>query len=173
MDRFVEDALKEFSEWYVNDPEWLGKERDCVNKFVTQFLNKNIVPGTAIGAHGQIRIECAVMQPSLTDSSGQRKYPKPSATKDIVIWRNPEDTTWDADWQAKNEPRAIIEWKTSRSGNVSETFDEHDRNWLIDFTTEHPKTMGFLVATHSAKGERHCKWAAVRRGIVRTIHRSA
>jgi len=171
MDRYIGDALKEFAKWYVEEqPDWLGKERDCVNAFVTRFLSKTMETGAAIGSYGQIRVECAVMQPSVEEPPGVRKYRRASATKDIVIWRKETDTTWDADWQAKNAPRAIIEWKTSRSGRASETFDEHDRNWLIDFTAEHPKTVGFLVATHSANGERYCKWAKVSAGVVRKTH---
>ena len=47
IDRFIEDALGEFTRWYV-DSEWLGKERDCVNMFAMNFLAKAVEPDAAI-----------------------------------------------------------------------------------------------------------------------------
>ena len=40
IDRFIEDALGDFTEWYV-DSEWLGKERDCVNMFAMNYIAKD------------------------------------------------------------------------------------------------------------------------------------
>lgn len=163
MDRYVHDALKEFAAWYVTErPDWLGKERDCVNIFATRFLAAGIVPGAAIQDAGQIRIECAVRQPS--------QFPRPSATKDLVIWDDPLKTTWDETWSPQNEPRAIIEWKTSRSGRARATFDAHDVEWLTAFTMEHPKSFGFLVSTHATALNRTCMWAMVRSGVISKIH---
>lgn len=164
MDRYVHDSLKDFAKWYV-ESDWLGKERDCVNIFATRFLTAGIGSGAAIQDAGQIRIECAVKQPS--DKS---RFPKPSATKDLVIWGDPLKTTWDEMWNPSHEPRAIVEWKTSRSGLAAEDFDVHDVEWLTAFTREHPKTFGFLVSTHAIKSHRQCMWAIVRGGIVGKRH---
>lgn len=166
MDRFIHDALQDFADWYVADPSaWLGKERDCVNTFALQYLIKKIDSTSAIKDVGQIRIECAVMQPS---KSG--KFIRPSATKDLVVWSKPSDTTWGVDWKPVNAPRAIMEWKTSRSGGGAEDFDVHDVEWLTAFTEEYPKTIGFLVSTHATKSVRRCTWAMVRCGIIGKRH---
>lgn len=160
MDRFIQDALQAFADWHVSS-DWFGKERDCVNVFANTFLNAGIEPGAAIYSAGQIRIECAVQQPS-----DRLKFRKPSATKDLVIWGDPLKTTWDETWKATHQPRAIIEWKASRVGRASDAFDSHDVEWLTEYTKEYPNTFGFLVSTHATKSHRQCMWAQVRRGIV-------
>lgn len=160
MDRYVDSALKSFANWYVKTPNWLGKERDCVNIFAHWFLAEDRQNNAAISDLCQIRIECAVPQP--------KGYPKPSATKDLVIWKDPLATTWSGDWKPVNIPRAIVEWKTKRSGNPREEFDAHDEKWLKAFTKEHPQTIGFLVSTHASRGNRICTWALVRDGAVGT-----
>ena len=165
MDRFIQDALRDFADCYVNRSAWLGKERDCVNIFALQYLTKGIDSTSAIKDVSQIRIECAVMQPS-----DPEKFIRPSATKDLVIWSKPSDTTWNADWKPVNAPRAIMEWKTSRSGQGSADFDIHDVAWLTAFTAEYPKTIGFLVSTHATKSVRRCAWAMVRCGIIGKRH---
>jgi hypothetical protein len=157
MDRYINDALQAFAEWYVSS-DWIGKERDCVNIFASKFLAAGIEPGAAIHDAGQIRIECAVQQPL--------KFRNPSAAKDLVIWDGPLKTTWDETWKATHQPRAIIEWKNSRTGRASDAFDAHDVEWLSEYTKEYPKTFGFLVSTHATKTHRQCMWAQVRRGIV-------
>ena len=161
MDRYINDALQDFAEWYVAS-DWLGKERDCVNIFALQYLKKGIAKNAAISDLSQIRIECAVTQPP-----DKEQFTRPSAAKDLVIWQNPLDTAWDADWKPGNIPRAIIEWKTSRTGRASDQFDAHDVAWLKAFTETHPKTFGFLVSTHASKTHRRCAWALVRGGSVK------
>ena len=168
MDRYIHEALQAFGKWYTeDDPNWMGKERDCVNIFATRFLMAGIKPDAAIQHREQIRIEGGVVQPSDKD-----KYPRPSATKDLVVWKEPLDTAWDTNWniKANHAPRAIIEWKTGRSGNPCETFDRHDKDWMEAFTTDHKSTFGFLVATHATKKHRSCMWAMVRSGVMDKIH---
>jgi hypothetical protein len=166
LDFYIQDALQEFAVWYVNEPnelpDWLGKERDCVNIFVTWFLADGVSQNAAVSDLRQIRVDCAVPQP--------KGYPKASATKDLVIWKDPLATTWDADWKPVNIPRAIIEWKTRRSSRPSGNFDAHDEKWLKAFTNEHPETIGFLVSNHATKAHRQCIWAPVRSGIVGKHH---
>ncbi len=165
LDLYIHDALQEFAEWYVNEcPDWLGKERDCVNKFATR-LGAGADPGAAIRDAGQIRVECAVKQPS--DKS---QFLRPAASKDLVIWDDPIKTTWGEGWLATHAPRAIVEWKTCRSGLPAKAFDKHDIAWLTAFTNEYPKTIGFLVSTHATKKHRQCKWAIVRKGKIQKVH---
>lgn len=120
MDRYINDALKEFASWYVTS-DWLGKERDCVNIFAMNYLARGISETSAIMDRRQIRVECAVAQPL-----DKEVYIRASAAKDLVIWKNPLDTAWDGDWKPGNLPRAIIEWKVSRTGRASDQFDPHD-----------------------------------------------
>lgn len=168
MDRYIQGALKNFAKWYVEEcPEWMGKERDCVNIFATRFLMESIGPSAAIQHREQIRIEGGVMQPS-----NKERFPRPSATKDLVIWNKPLDTAWDESWGLKKNhaPRAIIEWKTRRSGNPCEHFDGHDKDWMEAFTDDHKTTFGFLVSTHATRKHRSCMWAMVRSGTLGKIH---
>lgn len=160
MDRYVNDALLAFAEWFVSS-EWLGKERDCVNIFALQYLAHGIADDAAIRDLRQIRIESAVMQPV-----DRIKFPKTSAPKDLVIWDGPLDTTWDANWNPVHAPRTVVEWKASRTGRCSDDFNKHDVEWLIGFTKEQPGTFGFLVSTHASATHRRCAWAQVRGGTV-------
>jgi len=162
LDRYIDDALQGFADWYLNErPDWLGKERDCVNIFATRFLATGVDPGAAIQDAGQIRVECAVKQPP-----DRTRFPSPSATKDLVIWDDPLKTTWDEGWNATHDPRAIVEWKTARSGLAGDEFDRHDVEWLTEFTKAFPLTIGFLVSTHATTNHRRCMWALVRQGDV-------
>ena len=162
LDLLIQDSIHDFAEFYVNST-WLGKERDCVNIFALRFLSSNVSEESAIKELSQIRIEGGVPQP--------KKFPRPSATKDIVIWEDPIATAWDQDWNPVNTPRAIIEWKTSRSGSNAPDFDSHDVDWMTSFTTEFPKTIGFLISTHSGEHSRSCQWALVRNGVLGKIQK--
>lgn len=164
LDRYIQDALQEFAEWYVNDSAWQAKERDCVNLFAHRYLARHISPDSAIQELEQIRIECAVKQPK------RDEYKSRSVTKDLVIWDTPLKTTWDEEWNPAHEPRAIIEWKTSRKGNASDEFDQYDRAWLEAYTDENRGVVGFLVSTHATKKHRKCTWAIVRRGKCEKVY---
>lgn len=148
MDRFIEEALIAFSDWYLS-PEarsWLGKERDCVNLFAMHYLAAKINPKAAIKQLGQIKVECAVPQPK-----NRKSYPRPSAPKDLVIWNDPFGTTWSVGWHPTNYPRVVMEWKTIRSGHPPEEFDGHDLGWLEAFTNDAPSSLGYLVQVYCAK----------------------
>jgi len=157
LDLLIQDSIHEFAEFYVHST-WLGKERDCVNIFALRFLASNVSEVSAIKELSQIRIEGGVPQP--------KKFPRASATKDIVIWKDPLTTAWDEDWNPVNTPRAIIEWKTSRTGATAPDYDPHDVDWMTSFTTEFPDTIGFLISTHSSQHSRSCKWTLVRNGVL-------
>lgn len=129
IDRFIDRALFEFAKWLEADG-WRGKERDCINLFAMRFLVPNIGPDAAILDAGQIRIEGGVPQPT--------GYARPSATKDLVIWRDPLAVAWDSTWKPVHCPWVVMEWKTRRTGKFDVDFDEHDVEWLIKFTSENP-----------------------------------
>ena len=133
IDRFIEEALIDFGDWFISS-EWLGKERDCVNMFAHGFLSREIQPGAAVKQLTQFRIESAAPQP--------RGYAKKTALKDLVIWKNGNDTVWDREWQVCNIPWVVMEWKTKRSGGVPLEFNQHDVEWLSGFTSEYARTFG-------------------------------
>ena len=160
IDRFIEDAILSFEEWYTAST-WLGKERDCVNIFAHSFLGAKCESGAAISNIGQIRIECSVPQ--------IKKYSKNAVCKDLVVWRDSHETTWNKNWEPAKAPIAIVEWKTKRSGNPNEWFDPHDMDWMTSFTKEYPKTYGYLISTYAYEDTRTLRWVSVKRG---GLHRS-
>lgn len=159
IDRFVDDALQGFAAWYVSS-DWLGKERDCVNLFAMKHLGEQVESGAAVEHLSQIRIECAVPQPT--------GYKSKSATKDLVIWRDPEETTWNDAWEPVNVPRVVMEWKTRRAASATLDFDPHDVGWLKGFTEQFPGTFGYLVTVCHRRNGRSVAWAKVSGGVVAT-----
>ncbi|NKI35761.1 hypothetical protein HFP89_11370 [Wenzhouxiangella sp. XN79A] len=162
LDRFVEDALEDFSHWFLS-ASWQGKERDCVNLFAHRFLAAQIQPGAAVSDLAQVRIEGAVPQP--------RACSRQSAPKDLVIWNDALATAWDENWRAAHHPRLVMEWKLSRSGRSPKSFSQHDVSWLTAFTAEYPDTFGYLVRVHAASGVRTVDWAKVRCGAINETNR--
>lgn len=162
LDRYFEDSLLEFSDWYI-ESDWLGKERDCVNMFALNFLAKEVHPDAAISELGQIRIEAPVPQPS--------GFNKVTAAKDLVIWGNSLDTAWDRDWNAVKSPRAVLEWKMKRTGKPPTAFDNHDIDWLSGFTKEFQDTFGYLIRVYDGPHGREVDWAKVRDGIINDTNR--
>ncbi len=162
IDRFVEDALIAFGEWYI-DAFWYGKERDCVNMFAHGFLNRHVRPNVAINDLMQIRIESSVPQPS--------GYKSPAASKDLVIWNDGWTTAWDRDWNATNWPRVVMEWKFKKIGNPPNAFNEHDTRWLSSFTAEFNDTFGYVVRVYDGPRGRVVDWAKVSRGTLNETNR--
>jgi hypothetical protein len=164
IDRFIEDALVEFSEWFTVT-NWLGKERDCVNLFVHRFLAKRIEAGAAIADMAQIRIEGSVRQPA--------GYQRIAATKDVVIWDDPLSTVWDEGWEPVHSPHVVMEWKVYRTGSYVPIFNSHDTEWLSSFTRECPKAFGYLVQICYDDDRRTVDWSKVAEGGVRHRNRRA
>ena len=162
IDRFIEDALDEFTRWYV-DSAWLGKERDCVNMFAMNFLAKAVKPGAAISELGQIRIESPVPQP--------KGFSKITAAKDLVIWGNSFETAWDEEWNASHYPKAVLEWKIKRSGRRPDHFHRHDISWLSGFTSDYQNTFGYLIRVYDGPQGRAVDWAKVRGGAINGTNR--
>lgn len=160
IDRFIERALKNFGDW-LGENQWQGKERDCINLFVMQFLLSDIGPDNAISDRRQIRIEGGVPQPE--------GYQRLSATKDLVIWKNPAAVAWNDDWQPINKPWVVMEWKTRRHGKFKTLFDDHDSKWLTAFTREYTQQFGYAVTVDFCKGARALHWCRYRRGQVARV----
>jgi hypothetical protein len=155
IDRFLDEALEEFGTW-LGANDWWGKEWDCVNLFVHKFLFERIEPGAAIECPTQVSIESAVKQPP--------GYTKPTSRKDVVIWPEREQTLWSPDGEPVNTPRVVMEWKTYRSRKPKDEFFPYDEEWIKRFTTENPKTFGYVVSVILAGDVRVVSWRLARRG---------
>ena len=162
IDRFIEEALISFGDWYV-ESDWLGKERDCVNIFAHGFLAKGINPNAAIRELTQIRVESGAPQPKC--------YTNKSASKDLVIWKDPLGTMWDKEWNIKHIPWVVMEWKMRRRGRIAKQFDAHDVEWLSGFRKEYAGTFGYLVSVYHGRHGRSVSWAKVRGGEINATNR--
>lgn len=163
IDRFIEDALVDFTDWF-KDAEWVGKEHDAVNMFAMGFLAKGVQLGAAIYDLRQIRIESPI--PQLPEHRN-----KPTARKDLVIWHDPLATAWDAEYNSVNVPWVIVEWKFKRKGKKPNSFDDYDTKWLTGFTKQNPGTFAYLVQLYSGKEGREVLWAKVKDGEVKITNR--
>jgi hypothetical protein len=163
IDRFLESAIGRFATW-IGESSWLGKERDCVNVFATQFVRPAVSSKSAIKDYSQVRIECGVPQPK------NQGYDRPSAAKDLVIWHGPLDVAWDSNWQPVRVPWVVIEWKTRRSGRSNAIFDKHDEQWLMAFSEQNPASYGYAVTVDFSKGRREVHYAKFRHGHMKVRH---
>jgi antitoxin component YwqK of YwqJK toxin-antitoxin module len=77
IDRFVEATIHEFAKW-IRDNSWLGKERDCVNIFATEFIMPAVSSKSAVTNYSQVRIECGVPQPKHPDYD---RHPRQASAK--------------------------------------------------------------------------------------------
>ena len=139
-------ALKEFAS-FAERSKWRGKENDCVNLFAHRFLAKHVRPTDRIG------IEVAVPQ-------WEGKGRKQAVRKDLVIWKQSGQTTWDKKWKAKIVPQAILEWKVKRGPAAKASISARDRAWLRAFKSKHRGFIGVCVTV--AFGTRQeMKWEFV------------
>jgi len=164
IDRFIESAIYTFAEWIASST-WQGKERDCVNIFATRFILPAVNSTTAIADYAQVRIECGVPQPK------GDIFSRPSAAKDLVIWRDPLDVAWDSDWKPANTPWVVIEWKTRRKGKFDSMFDSHDVSWLEAFTAQNPKAYGYTVTVDFRGALRDVHFARFKNGKMKVNQR--
>ena len=164
IDRFIEDAIYRFAEWIAADT-WQGKERDCVNIFATRFILPAISPDAAITEYSQVRIEGGVPQPV-----GDH-FKRPSATKDLVIWRDPLDVAWDVEWKPTKLPWVILEWKTRRNGSFDSMFDTHDIAWLKAFTEQNSDVFGYTVTVDFRDALREVHFARFKDGDMKLNRR--
>lgn len=166
IDRFIESSIYGFASW-IAASTWRGKERDCINLFATRFILPAVSPDAAITDYSQVRIECGVPQPT------GESFKRPSAAKDLVVWRDPLEVAWDFDWKPKNIPWVILEWKTRRSGSFESMFDPHDEVWLTAFTTQNPDAFGYAVTVDFCGSSREVHFARFKDGVMKVNHRLA
>ena len=156
IDRFLDEALVSFAEWIKSNPNWFGKEHDCVNLFAHKFLFDKIEPGAAIFHPTQICIECALKQPT--------QYTNRSARKDLVIWEKPLQNTWSSDFEPILSPKAVMEWKVFRSRFPKRIFDPHDEEWIMAYTEEHGERFGYVVSVDMTKSGKKVYWKRAKKG---------
>ena len=156
IDRFVNEALESFSD-FLKTTEWRGKEQECVNLFAHRFLFEKIEPSAAIKDATQICIEGALKQP--------QGYTRPVATKDLVIWSHPLQTTWSADWEPVNSPKAVMEWKVYRDRFPRRIFSRHDEEWVSAYTEEQRGSFGWVVSVDMTTCEPAVHWKQAREGV--------
>jgi hypothetical protein len=153
----IRQSLNEFFAGIVSTG-WRGREREAVSHFVFSYLLRHCGP-SALQDAGQIGIEVAV--PGVPGLN-----PKPQVCKDVVVWKTPGDTCWDAAGNATQRPKAILEWKCHRAPVAAAGFSEHDRKWLQAFTELWPDTIGFLVRLDLHPRPRHLQAGLVSGGRV-------
>ena len=166
IDRFIESAIYNFADW-IGGSTWLGKERDCVNIFASRYILPAVSANSAITEYSQVRIECGVPQPE------GESFVRPSAAKDLVVWRKPLDVAWDSEWRPKTIPWVVLEWKTRRKGSFNSMFDDHDVEWLTEFTRQNPESFGYAVTVDFCKSARLVHSARFRRGEMKVQRRLA
>ena len=101
LDRLLRTALTAFVADATTE-QWQGKERDCVNCFAMGYLIDACGKRHFLQHATQIGIEMSVAQPS-------RAGVRPTAPKDLVIWRRPWSTCWDDDENAPLAPLAVLD----------------------------------------------------------------
>lgn len=98
-------------------------------------------------------------------------FTRPSAAKDLVIWRDALEVAWDPEWMPKNMPWVVIEWKTRRKGSFNSMFDSHDVSWLEAFTKQNPKTFGYTVTVDFRDDLREVHFARFKNGTMKVNRR--
>lgn len=140
----------DFGVWLGKDP-WKGKEHDCVNSYAHGFLMSHISPEGPLRHPAQICIECGMRQPE--------GYEKSHARRDLVIWKEAFQNTWNDAWERDFEPLAFMEWKARHATKLPrKIFYPHDEEWVQRYTAVHPGTLGMVVAVYFLPEERKVFW---------------
>ncbi len=141
-------AFGKFATELARDLPW-ARENELVSLFAFGPLAECAVAGAALFSQRQIAIECAVPQRVNTAKSGRAKS---DVRKDLLIWRQPGQTAWDAAGTLANDPMAIIEWKGGRakSSQRESLKRAHDLQFL----------RAFVQATRGEAYSAHVHWRA-------------
>ena len=146
FDCVVEETLDAFAAEVLNT-DWCGKEHDWVNRYAHGCLLKRCSPGSEFFDPAQLAIEVGVPQPSKMEPGSSppvRRFTAAAVRRDLVVWREPGQTCWSADWNAVNHPLAILEWKVHRPRRKNRD-QPHERKWLTSYSREHPAVYTFAV----------------------------
>jgi len=164
LDNILGQALRDFEHWLLASC-WRGKENDCVNLFAHKFLLTKIGPSSPLRYPTQMGIEVGVPQP---EPIGIKR----AVRKDLVLWREPEQTTWDETWNAVREPMAIVEWKARRKASRRPVLDHYDLEWLRQYTVIFPAFTGYCVTVDFTSLDRRLATARLLGGsILEDFHR--
>jgi len=159
------EAFREYEAWLLAT-SWRGKEHDCVNLFVHKFLHSRISANGPIYDPTQVGIEIGVPQPH---GIGIKK----AARKDLVIWKEPDTSTWDEDWNPVKFPIAIIEWKARRKKFSLPITFHRDLKWITAYSLLHPDYLGYCATVDFTKTERRVFTVFVKSGVsIEDFHRN-
>lgn len=131
----IRQTLTDFEEWLVTTA-WRGKEADCVNAYAHGFL----LPAAVERVDGFDPM-CLGIEVGVPQAPGHGK--NKAVRRDLLVWREPGQTTWDASWNAVELPAVIIEWKARRKGRAK--LDSYDLEWLRKVSAEHADFTGWAV----------------------------
>jgi len=139
IDTIVRDSLTEFVA-HVFGSSWKGREREAVSLYAFGFLQKQIRKGGILRHPTQIGIEVTV-------PSKKSLNPKERVCKDLVLWRAPNMTCWNADWKVVNFPMMIMEWKVFRLRSSRPQISKRDADWLKKYSAFCPSVfVGYAVS---------------------------
>jgi hypothetical protein len=139
IDTIVRDSLTEFVA-DVFGSSWKGREREAVSLYAFGYLQRQIRKGGILRDPTQIGIEVTV-------PSKKSLNPKGRVCKDLVLWREPNMTCWDAEWKIVHPPLVIMEWKVSQPKNRNAVIEWENRDipWLQKYTKTYSDTVGYAV----------------------------
>lgn len=143
LDRVVRETLISFSD-HLDKRRFCGKEHDLVNRYAHGFLMARCSPGSVLKHATQIGIEVGVAQPK------EKRFSRPAARKDLVIWPKPWMSCWDNKFQPANHPLAVLEWKV-RLNARNLRCDPHDEEWLSAFAKSRPDFVGYSVTLNRTR----------------------
>ena len=135
----VQDSLTEFVN-DVFDSSWKGREREAVSLYAFGFLQRQIRRGGILRDPTQIGIEVTVPSDKRLNSKGR-------VCKDLVLWREPNMTCWDANGKEVNFPLMIMEWKVFRLPSSRPQISDRDVDWLRKYSAFSPSVfVGYTVS---------------------------
>jgi hypothetical protein len=139
IDIIVRDSLTEFVA-DVFGSSWKGREREAVSLYAFGFLQRQIRKGGILRDPTQIGIEVTV-------PSDKSLNPKGRVCKDLVLWREPNMTCWNAGWEVVNFPLMIMEWKAFRLPSSRPQISKKDVEWLRQYSALYPSVfVGYTVS---------------------------
>ncbi len=139
IDTIVRDSLTEFVA-DVFGSSWKGREREAVSLYAFGYLQRQIRKGGILRDPRQIGIEVTV-------PSKKSLNPKGRVCKDLVLWREPKMTCWNAGWEVINFPLVVMEWKVFRLPSSRPQISDRDVDWLRKYSAFCPSVfVGYTVS---------------------------
>lgn len=82
-----------------------------------------------------------------------------------MIWSEPLQTTWSADWEPVHSPKAVMEWKVFRDRFPKAVFNRHDEEWITAYTKEQSRSFGWVVSLDMTTSEPVVHWKQAKQGV--------